>query len=534
MVFTMTILHAQTPTDSVVYYENLVTHPQDVNHLPKAYVFFNTQKEQAEQQQDTMSQMFSLFQLARIAYKSGSYFDSESAAVDALKLLDTQEENEYNRHFRKSLYTQLGILYREQNNNAKAIDLYHKALAIANTTRDSTVIYNNISNIHKDADDYSNAKSAISAAFQLLPRLKDSLMYALVLDNMGFLKFKLQEPDALELMLQALDLRTQLNNKAALYPSYKNLALYYAESDKVQSKHYALKAYEVAKAINSASYKEDALALLVSMSSDPYSLEYKTLNDSLTAANTLRQNKFALMKYDVSEKERQAQASVLQSQQEKSKRQLFQIIALAIALISVLLYLALKAKHKKDKLQQVYHTESRISKKVHDEVANEVYHVITKIQGTAKSDEVLDDLEQIYNKTRDISKEHSALDVTDKFSELLNDLLLSYKTDTTTIITKNLSKIHWEQIPDLKKTALYRVLQELMTNMRKHSKAKVVLVSFEQSNKNIHILYKDNGIGSQLQKGNGLTNAENRIKSINGTIIFESEVNNGFKVKINI
>ncbi|RIA09357.1 tetratricopeptide repeat protein [Flavobacteriaceae bacterium MAR_2010_72] len=530
----MTSVKAQVSTDSVVFYENMVAHPQDLNHLPKAYIFFNTQKEKAVQQKDTMSQMFSLFQLARIAYKSGSYYDSESAAVEALQLSDQLKETDYNTHFRKSLYTQLGILYREQNNKAKAIDLYQKALTIATTTRDSAVIYNNIANIHKDADDYQNANRVLNQAYQLLPRLQDTLMHALILDNKGFLKFKLQEPGALELMLQALDLRTQINNKGATYPSYKNLALFYAQRDSTLSKSYALKAYEVANELNSASYKEDALALLVSMSNDPYSVAYKTLNDSLTEANTLRQNKFALMKYDVSQKERQAQASALQSQREKSKRQLFQIIALGIALVSVLLYLALKSKHKKDKLQQVYHTESRISKKVHDEVANEVYHVITKIQGTAKSDDILDDLEHIYNKTRDISKEHSAIDVTDKFSELLNDLLLSYKTDNTNIITKNLSKTQWELIPDLKKTALYRVLQELMINMRKHSKATVVLISFEQTNKNIHILYKDNGIGTNLQKGNGLTNAENRIKSIYGTITFESQVNTGFKVKIKV
>jgi len=102
------------------------------------------------------------------------------------------------------------------------------------------------------------------------------------------------------------------------------------------------------------------------------------------------------------------------------------------------------------------------------------------------------------------------------------------------IITKNLSKVNWELIPELQKTALYRVLQELMTNMRKHSKATVVVLSFMQSGKKLKVAYKDNGVGCDLKKGNGLTNAENRILSINGTITFESQINNGFHVTITI
>jgi signal transduction histidine kinase len=37
-----------------------------------------------------------------------------------------------------------------------------------------------------------------------------------------------------------------------------------------------------------------------------------------------------------------------------------------------------------------------------------------------------------------------------------------------------------------------------------------------------------------LKKSNGLQNVENRMKDIGGTIIFESETNKGFHVKMTV
>ena len=160
---------------------------------------------------------------------------------------------------------------------------------------------------------------------------------------------------------------------------------------------------------------------------------------------------------------------------------------------------------------------------------------MTKLQGQGSTQEsVLDDLEGIYNRTRDISKENSAIEVGENFNELINDLLFTYKSHTVNVITRNSSKIDWDVIPDIKKTTLYRVLQELMTNMRKHSEASIVVLNFNQLNTKITIDYTDNGVGCDLVKGNGLLNTENRIKSINGTLTFTSQINKGFKAQLKI
>lgn len=85
----------------------------------------------------------------------------------------------------------------------------------------------------------------------------------------------------------------------------------------------------------------------------------------------------------------------------------------------------------------------------------------------------------------------------------------------------------------MKKIILYRVLQELMINMKKHSHSTFVILSFSEKDNGIEIVYKDNGIGLgeiESKRKNGLLNVENRIYSIAGKLTFESE--KGVKVII--
>ena len=175
------------------------------------------------------------------------------------------------------------------------------------------------------------------------------------------------------------------------------------------------------------------------------------------------------------------------------------------------MYFFLKTKHRRNKLLEIYNTEKRISKKIHDEVANDVYRVMSKFQSEYKYKEgLLDDLEVIYNKTRDISKENEAINFEDDFGTVLVNLFQNYDNEEVRVITKNLSSIVWTSIPDLEKAELYRVFQELMTNMKRHSRASLVIISFENKQKNILLSYKDNGVGCNLEMGNGL-----RYKKIN-------------------
>lgn len=106
--------------------------------------------------------------------------------------------------------------------------------------------------------------------------------------------------------------------------------------------------------------------------------------------------------------------------------------------------------------------------------------------------------------------------------------------DTTSVIVKGISDISWDSVEELKRTTIYKVLQELLINMRKHSEASIVVLSFKKYEKKIHVSYSDNGRGCDLKMNTGLLNTENRIHSINGLITFETKENQGFKSKISV
>ncbi|MBL4676909.1 MAG: ATP-binding protein, partial [Mucilaginibacter sp.] len=78
------------------------------------------------------------------------------------------------------------------------------------------------------------------------------------------------------------------------------------------------------------------------------------------------------------------------------------------------------------------------------------------------------------------------------------------------------------------------VLQELMVNMRKHSRASLVTVAFRRLGKQCSVIYTDNGIGmpDSYHSGNGIRHTENRMSAIGGSIIFENGRESGLQVQL--
>lgn len=108
-----------------------------------------------------------------------------------------------------------------------------------------------------------------------------------------------------------------------------------------------------------------------------------------------------------------------------------------------------------------------------------------------------------------------------------------YQNKQLKIVMLGIDDMGWGRIQSHKKVIIYRVLQELMVNMKKHSQASVVMIRFENKGKQGYIYYSDNGVGIGEEKiifKNGLQNVENRIKTINGTITFDSKIGRGLKV----
>ena len=86
---------------------------------------------------------------------------------------------------------------------------------------------------------------------------------------------------------------------------------------------------------------------------------------------------------------------------------------------------------------------------------------------------------------------------------------------------------------------IFRIVQELLQNIIKHSNAVNALVQLSYNNKILYLNVEDDGKGFDLNyisknKGMGLKNIESRIKILKGTIDFNSASNQGTSVMIEI
>jgi PAS domain S-box-containing protein len=87
--------------------------------------------------------------------------------------------------------------------------------------------------------------------------------------------------------------------------------------------------------------------------------------------------------------------------------------------------------------------------------------------------------------------------------------------------------------------SLFRVLQEALQNIVKHSGGKRVEVQLREDSEAVHMVVRDSGRGFDVEaashgNGLGLTSMRERIRLVNGTITIESRQNAGTAVQVSV
>jgi signal transduction histidine kinase len=100
--------------------------------------------------------------------------------------------------------------------------------------------------------------------------------------------------------------------------------------------------------------------------------------------------------------------------------------------------------------------------------------------------------------------------------------------------------IQEDQIPDVVKTVVYRVMQESLNNIIKHSQAKAVNLGLEKKEGKIEFVIQDNGQGFDLDsmlsrkaadRGLGLAGMKERIQLSGGSFVLESAKGEGTTIR---
>lgn len=95
------------------------------------------------------------------------------------------------------------------------------------------------------------------------------------------------------------------------------------------------------------------------------------------------------------------------------------------------------------------------------------------------------------------------------------------------------------KLDDALEISTFRIIQELTTNIIKHSEAQNATINISQFKDNLNIIIEDNGKGFNtdkinLKNGMGLSSITTRIEYLKGTINIDSSIGNGTSVIINL
>lgn len=508
----LALLHVKN--DSAFYYFNqVVSHSDDSLQIAMAY---NS--------------------MASIQSDEGDYFGSQENLLKSLHFL--HEKRKEDSTCLSSDYNELGMTSSSLKNYAAAVDYYDRALAFATHDGAKLIYLNNKALAYQKIKEF--AKAIIIFDSLLNKNDTNRRSYARVLSNRARTKW-LQNSNYLAAseLWTALQIRTEEQDLWGQNASYSHLSDYYARTRPDSALIYAHRMYNIAIRLNSPDDQLEALQKLILLDSplnnQQYFARYQSLNDSLQTARNNSKNQFALIRYDA--EKNKLENMQLQKENADKQLQIFQQRMMIYGGLT-LAFFGLASSYfwfRKRKQKIIQEEKLKHSKKVHDVVAGDIYSLMTETEhnGMMEKDVLLDRLDDIYNKSRDISYEQSHKTKV-PYHEEIAGLLGIFKSETIGVVTIGNNYELWEMSSDTTRSELKYIIRELMVNMKKHSAATTVIFNFEKTTNCINITYTDNGVGlaSEIKQGNGLRNTVSRINAIGGVINFDMAVEKGTKVLI--
>ncbi|SHE89370.1 tetratricopeptide repeat-containing sensor histidine kinase [Chryseobacterium takakiae] len=505
-----------------------------------AYYYYNLAKNAYLDIKDSSGVGRSLVNMAIIQQENGDYYGGIETSLEGNRYLKNVNDTIV-RATLGSSYNNMGISSSYLYDYENAIKFYTEALKYAKTPADITLYQNNLGDALVSLKEYKAAEQN----FILALKTEDKLNYARALNNLARARYS-ENPkyNPLPEFYTALKIREENDDLLGQNSSYATLSNYFLDkNNKEKALEYAKKMLTVSRQKNSKEDQAQALQKIVYLDKENYPQyfkEFQILNDSLQISKSRAKNQFAVVRYDVEQKNAENQRLKANSAEKDNYilRQYFILTILVFLIIFIIiLYRKRQIRLKQEKELEIKNTQLKISKKVHDVVANGIYQVMTKIENQEYFDKVkaLDELEFVYEKSRDISYEKSDASTEEKyFSEKVSELIGSFKNESVNTYIAGNDKNLWENVREKTQDEIYQIIRELLVNMRKHSGASTVSFRFERIQDEIRINYSDNGIGipGDVLYKNGLSSTVSRIEAIRGAIIFDTKIEKGLKINI--
>jgi signal transduction histidine kinase len=499
----------------------------------------------------------------------------EQAITYHLKALDIKEQRKDDYGISITL-NDIGIVYKLLHRFDEAIVFYRRSLVYAQKVKELrfiSLLINNIATIFTEKKQYDSAKIYLDRALAVAYQSKDSNAIVTVLSNSGEASVNIKNyTAALSYFYQCLPIDKALDDKYGIITDYNDIGetlLNLKQFDKARP--YLDSAYVMAEQGDFLKEKIDVLNLLVTYYHVKGDLE--KADELATTINTLKDSTMNLAihkniselsaKYEATKKEKE-----IQEQQFQNTRKQYWIIGLLCALVlgSLLAfsyykrYRLVQQQRLQDEImkQQDIATKAvleaeenerkRIAGDLHDGVGQtmsaakmNLSSLESRLNFSNEDDRLA--FERIVHLIDDSCKEVRTVSHNMMPNALLKNGLSNAVKDFIDKIDSNVLQVNLyseglqERLGSNVETVLYRVIQECVNNVIKHSGANELDISLIKDKDGIAATIEDNGKGfvvadKEKSGGIGLKNIRTRIGYLKGTVDFDAAPGKGTLVAI--
>ncbi|WP_319800273.1 sensor histidine kinase [Flavobacterium sp. N3904] len=512
---------------------------------------------------------------ANLQFNESDLFNCEIAVFKALRTLKTEKAND----LLYESYNLLGILYNEREEYDKALEYHNKALislddkSIPIEFQSRATSLNNMGYVYLNLKNYQQAKIYFEKGLQQENLFVDKpKLYAMLLDNLAYAKFKLNESDNLpDQFYQALKIRDSLKVIPGIISSKLRLSEYfYSKKDTLKAIQYAKQSLMLSRSTSRLRSILEALKQIGNVDTkhaSVYSKEYILINDRLQKAERNMGEKFSRIEYETDE------IKVENTNLEGQNKKLLLIFSFVV-ILAILLYTIKSQKVKQRELMfkqqqqqanaEIYNLmitqqnaieinsikeKKRVARELHDGVLGRMFGVrinldsLNKIKDDSGIEKRLNYLAELKNIEQDIRE--ISHNLSREKSELINNFVAivtnlfeeQKKTYQAKFLARIESTIKWDLIDNSIKINLYRIVQESLQNCNKYANATTIKVEFKKQGGNLILKISDNGIGFNIyraKKGIGLQNIKSRTNECHGTLEIKSTEGEGTSITVTI
>lgn len=471
-----------------------------------------------------------------------------------------------------SAYTNIGEVYAELEKNDKALEFYHKALLLQKESDDKYGAANTLSNIgiiNKKCKNYSESENNLKQSARLFIEMEDMDAIAYVYNHLGELYALMKQWDkALDFYTKTLQINESIGDDEGIAFIKLYLAnLYFQKKEWIKAEKNLDEGIELGKKLHMLDMLQKSYLLFSRIDSargrNSEALEhfktYSFYKDTIYNEESSRQIAEMETKYETAKKEQ----SIEQLRQEKILRELEiknnRIIgasSMAVLIVSfILLFILYQSKQRKQRAKLLLKNTMETEDKERKYFAEELHDGIGPLLSTVKMYVNELDKEPVNSSTQELLIESN---------KILDEAISSARNLSHSLMPQNITEdglikslhvfadricLHGEPalVFDTGKTSpygewqqvvIYRIITELITNSIKHASTNLIKLSMNEDEKTLSIIYEDDGKGFDVEKalkksdGIGLINIISRVNLLDGTVVFLSKPEQGFKSRM--